>query len=160
MTSNILDLANADIVTIMQTAMAPAFLLVGLGGILNLFAGRLARIIDRSRVLQKRFKETEGREHALIVHELHDLQLRIKIVNSAILLSVMSAIVTCVLIGLLFAMGLTGNELFAEIVAGAFILMVLFLAMALIQFIREVRIGSRDFMIREEFLEAIEKDAI
>jgi hypothetical protein len=160
MTSNILDLANADIVTILQTAMAPAFLLVGLGGILNLFAGRLARIIDRSRVLQKRFKETEGREHALIVHELHDLQLRIKIVNSAILLSVMSAIVTCVLIGLLFAMGLTGNELFAEIVAGAFILMVLFLALALIQFIREVRIGSRDFMIREEFLETIEKDAI
>jgi len=160
MTANILDLANADIVTILQTAMAPAFLLVGLGGILNLFAGRLARIIDRSRVLQIRFKETEGREHALIVHELHDLQRRIKIVNSAIYLSVMSAIVTCVLTGLLFAMGLTGNELFAEIVAGAFILTVLLLALALIQFIREVRIGTRDFLIREEFLEAIEKDAI
>lgn len=158
MTSNILDLANADIVTILQTAMAPAFLLVGLGGILNLFAGRLARIIDRSRVLQIRFKETEGREHALIVQELHDLQRRIKIVNSAIYLSVMSAIVTCVLTGLLFAMGLTGNELFAEIVAGAFILTVLLLALALIQFIREVRIGTRDFLIREEFLEAIERD--
>lgn len=153
MTPVLPQIANADIVAVLQTAMAPAFLLVGLGAMLNIFTGRLARIIDRSRVMQDRFKETTGAEHALCVNELRDLQLRIKYVNSAIYLSVVSAIVVCILIGLLFAMGLTGNPVLAQSVAGAFIIAVILLSLALIQFFREVRIGIRDFMIREEYLE-------
>ncbi|WP_422345813.1 DUF2721 domain-containing protein [Parasphingorhabdus sp.] len=153
MTPVLPQIANADIVAVLQTAMAPAFLLVGLGAMLNIFTGRLARIIDRSRVMQDRFKETTGEEHALCVNELRDLQLRIKYVNSAIYLSVVSAIVVCILIGLLFAMGLTGNPVLAQSVAVAFIIAVILLSLALIQFFREVRIGIRDFMIREEYLE-------
>ena len=150
-------IASSEIVTVLQTAMAPAFLLVGLGAMLALFAGRLARIIDRSRVLQDLFGQTEGKEHDLIVNELHDLQKRIKLVNSAIYLSVISAIVVCVLIGLLFTMGLVGNLPLDQVVAGAFLVAVILLSMALVQFLREVRIGIRDFMIREEFLEREER---
>ncbi len=153
MTPVIPDIIGTDVVTVLQTAMAPAFLLVGIGAMLNIFTGRLARIIDRSRLLQQRFNETKGREHELIVNELHDLQLRIRIVNSAIYLSVVGAIVTFILIGLLFTMGLTGNRSLDQVVAGAFIVTVILLSVALIQFLREVRIGIRDFMIREEYLE-------
>lgn len=145
-------LGQGDIITALQTALAPAFLLVAVGGMLGLFAARLARIIDRSRILQELFNETEGHERRCIVDELHDLQLRIKIVNSAIYFSVVSAIVACGLIGLLFVMGLTGFNLSA-VVAGAFIVAMSLLSIALIQFLREVRIGVKDFMIREEFLE-------
>ena len=141
-----------NIVTVLQTALAPAFLLVGIGAMLNIFTGRLARIIDRSRTLQDLFKTTEGREHDLIVLELHDLQLRIRTVNSAIWLSVLSAIVGCILIGMLFVMGLMGIDLSIAI-AAAFIVAIILLSIALVQFLREVRIGIRDFMIREEFLE-------
>ena len=49
-------------------------------------------------------------------------------------------------------MGLTGFNL-SGVVAGAFIIAMSLLSIALIQFLREVRIGVRDFMIREEFLE-------
>lgn len=153
MTPTLPAIASSEIVTILQTAMAPAFLLVGLGAMLALFAGRLARIIDRSRVLQDLFGKTEGKEHELIVNELHDLQKRIRLVNSAIYLSVISAIVVCVLIGLLFTMGLFGAMQLDQVVAGAFLVAVILLSMALVQFLREVRIGIRDFMIREEFLE-------
>ena len=48
---------------------------------------------------------------------------------------------------------MTSYPLLAEVVAGAFITAVLLLSVALIQFFREVRIGIRDFMIREEYLE-------
>lgn len=147
-----LAIGQGDIVTVLQTAMAPAFLLVALGGIIGLFAKRLARIIDRSRILQDLFNETEGHEHQIIVDELLDLQLRIRIVNSAILLSVISGIVVCILIGLLFVMGLTGLAL-SNVIAGAFIIAMSLLSVAFIQFLREVRIGIQDFMIREEFLE-------
>ncbi|WP_108811201.1 DUF2721 domain-containing protein [Sphingorhabdus sp. Alg231-15] len=151
-----LSLSQGEIIAVLQTALAPAFLLVAVGGMLSLFAGRLARIIDRSRILQDLFGETEGYEHQCVVDELHDLQLRIKIVNSAIYLSVISAIVACVLIGLLFVMGLTGFDL-SGVIAGAFILAMSLLSIALIQFLREVRIGVRDFMIREEYLEKTEE---
>jgi hypothetical protein len=149
-------IAGADIVTVLQTALAPAFLLVGIGAMLNLFAGRLARIIDRSRDLQELFKSTTGTDHDLVVLELGDLQLRIKIVNSAIFLSVISAIIACGLIGLLFIMEMTGANLSLAI-AGAFVVAISLLSLALVQFLREVRIGIRDFMIREEYLERTDK---
>tara|TARA_R110000824_G_scaffold50894_5_gene141884 strand:+ start:5720 stop:6193 length:474 start_codon:yes stop_codon:yes gene_type:complete len=150
------EIAGADIVTVLQTAMAPAFLLVGIGAMLNLFAGRLARIIDRSRDLQSLYKTTTGVEHDLVVAELGDLQLRLKVVNSAIFLSVISAIIACTLIGMLFIMGLTGGDL-ALAVAGAFVVAISLLSIALVQFLREVRIGVRDFMIREEYLESSDR---
>ncbi|NCP42992.1 MAG: DUF2721 domain-containing protein [Sphingomonadales bacterium] len=152
------ELVKTDIVTVLQTALAPAFLLVALGSMLNIFTGRLARVIDRSRLVQGRYLETEGEEHILCVSELRDLQLRIKYVNSAIYFSVLSAIVVCILIGLLFLMGLTNNPALAQIVAGAFTVAVIFLSVALIQFSREVRTGIRDFMIREEYLERSDRD--
>lgn len=145
-------LANADIVTVLQTALAPAFLLVGIGAMLSLFAGRLARIIDRSRDLQELYKSTVGEEHDLVVSELRDMQLRIKTVNSAIFLSVVSAIIACLLIGMLFVTGLSGLDL-TFVIAGAFVIAITLLSLALVQFLREVRIGIRDFMIREEYLE-------
>ena len=145
-------IAGADIVTVLQTALAPAFLLVGIGAMLNLFAGRLARIIDRSRDLQELFKSTTGADHDLVVAELGDLQLRIKIVNSAIFLSVISAIIACALIAMLFVMEMVRVELSLAI-AAAFVTAISPLSLALVQFLREVRIGIRDFMIREEFLQ-------
>lgn len=150
-------LNQGDIITVLQTALAPAFLLVALGAMLGLFAGRLARIIDRSRDLQELYKVTEGRAHDLVVTELRDIQLRIKAVNSAIYLSVVSAITGCLMIGMLFIMGLFDIDLSAMI-AIAFIIAICLLSVALIQFLREVRIGTRDFMIREEFLEDTAND--
>lgn len=146
------EIAGTDIVTVLQTALAPAFLLVGIGAMLNLFAGRLTRIIDRSRHLQDVFKSTAGRDRELVVSELEDLQLRIKIVNSAIFLSVISAITACALIAMLFVMEMVRVELSLAI-AGAFVAAISLLSLALVQFLREVRIGIRDFMIREEYLE-------
>ena len=150
------EIDGADIVTVLQIAMAPAFLLVGIGAMLNLFAGRLARIIDRSRDLQALYKTTTGMDHDLVVAELGDLQVRLRVVNSAIFLSVVSAIIACMLIGMLFIMGLASVDLSLG-VAGAFVVSISLLSLALVQFLREVRIGVRDFMIREEYLEASDR---
>ena len=150
------EIDGADIVTVLQIAMAPAFLLVGIGAMLNLFAGRLARIIDRSRDLQALYKTTTGMDHDLVVAELGDLQVRLRVVNSAIFLSVVSAIIACMLIGMLFIMGLASVDL-SWGVAGAFVVSISLLSLALVQFLREVRIGVRDFMIREEYLEASDR---
>ena len=48
---------------IIQLAVAPVFLLAGLGAFLNVCAGRLARIVDRMRKLEPRILESRGEEH-------------------------------------------------------------------------------------------------
>lgn len=48
-----------EIAHIIQLSIAPVFLLTGVGTLLNVLSGRLARIIDRARALEQRL-ETKG----------------------------------------------------------------------------------------------------
>jgi hypothetical protein len=59
---------------------------------------------------------------------------------------------------MLFIMELTGVD-FSLAIASAFVVAISLLSIALIQFLREVRIGIRDFMIREEYLEKSDSGA-
>ena len=144
--------SSTAIITLLQTALTPAFLLVALGSLLNLFTGRLARIVDRSRILQKQYSLTEGREHKLVVNELRDLENRINIVNKAIAIGVLSAITVCILISLLFIMGLSNLEL-SIYVSSAFIVAMLLMASSLMMFLLEVNYAIKNLHVREEFLE-------
>ncbi len=57
-TPNIENLAS--VTAILQTALTPAFLLVAIGTLLNIFVIRLSRIVDRSRELQAMHAKTCG----------------------------------------------------------------------------------------------------
>ena len=74
-----------------QLALAPVFVLVAIGNLLNLLAGRLGRVVDRARSLQTRYKETEGAEHDEVVREIRSVDQRIAMINRAMLLLVILA---------------------------------------------------------------------
>ena len=73
-----------DVGHAIQLALAPVFLLTGIAGMLNVMAGRLARIIDRGRQL------TEGPSRRLIAssaslhRELTSLEQRRHLASAAI----------------------------------------------------------------------------
>jgi hypothetical protein len=75
-----------------QLALAPVFVLVAIGNIMNILSGRLGRVVDRSRVLQQRHGETEGQEHDAVVREIRIVDVRIKLIGRAILLLVLSGL--------------------------------------------------------------------
>ncbi|WP_373487558.1 DUF2721 domain-containing protein [Blastomonas sp.] len=137
---------------LIQLAMAPAFLLVATGNILQLFAGRLARVIDRERVQMAAFYRTEGEEHTRVVLELRNLDRRAGVVNSAILLGTLGAMTVSLLIATLFIMGLTGLDLSVVIAAG-FILAMLLLIVGLTLFVVEVRLANRNIHVEKQLLE-------
>ncbi len=143
---------GSEIAIILQNAMAPAFLLMAVAGFITLFANRLARIVDRARVLEDCYRDTQGEEHELVVTELRDLETRMRIVNSAIGLGVASGITTCILVAVIFLRELMAIQS-ANVIACLFIATVTLMALALVQFMREVQIAIRDICIREEFLE-------
>ncbi|MEO7365939.1 MAG: DUF2721 domain-containing protein [Sphingomicrobium sp.] len=141
-----------QIAQIIQLAVAPVFLLAGVGAFLNVCAGRLARIIDRARELEPRILESRGNEHDRLIDELRILDRRTALVSQAIFLSVLSALMICAVVVLLFAASLTGAH-FGTAVALLFIASMIAIGSGFAVFLVETRIGARSVRIRSELLE-------
>ncbi len=134
-----------------QLALAPVFLLAGIGAFLNVCVSRLARIVDRARAVEEIVLTTRGAEHDRMVADIRVLDRRMSVVNGAIFLSVASACVVCLVVMLLF----TGNLLDSHLgtpIALLFILSMLLQAVAFATFIQEIRLASRTIRIRNEVL--------
>ena len=112
-----------------QLAVAPIFLLAGVGAFLNVCAGRLSRIVDRARGLEPRILDSRGGEHDRLIGEIRILDRRMGLVSQAIFLSVLSALLTCTVVALLFAAGLTGLS-FGTAIALLFIAAMVAVALA------------------------------
>ncbi|NNM77202.1 DUF2721 domain-containing protein [Sphingomonas sp. ID1715] len=148
--------AISTIAQTIQLAIAPVFLLAGIGSILNVLAGRLARVVDRSRVLEQLHAESTGEEHRRYVLELRVVDRRMRLANAAIALIVASAIVVCLLVALLFITQLAGLA-FRVAVAIAFVLGMALLIAGLALFLIEINLALRGLRVREELLEREER---
>lgn len=136
---------------IIQLAVAPVFLFAGIGAFLNVCAGRLSRIVDRSRDIEPLLLASRGSEHDRWLGELRILDRRMALVSRAIFLSVLAAVLTCVVVVLLFAASLTDAH-FGTAIALLFIVSMLSIGAAFAVFLVETRVGSRAVRIRAELL--------
>lgn len=141
-----------EITNTIQIALAPVFLLVAMGSLLNVVAGRLARVVDRSRELMGLHSQTEGEAHDRLVAELRMLDKRMDVINWSIALGVACGIVVCIMVAMLFWSGAGGGAL-ATPVAAAFILAMLLLLGALVMFLIEVRLAIRTIHVPMHLLE-------
>jgi hypothetical protein len=135
-----------------QLVIAPVFLLAGIGAFLNVTAGRLARVVDRARVVEELVLTTRGREHDRHIKEITRLNRRMSVINWSIGFSVASGLAIALLVIMLFAAELTGANL-GGLVAVAFIAAMLLLAAGLTAFLYEVRLAASNIRIRSEILE-------
>jgi len=143
------------VTTIAQTitlSLSPIFMLTAIGQLLNVLAGRLSRVVDRARALEHLHPRSTGPEHDRHVWELRLLNRRLGVVNAALLLAVLSAIMTCTAVALMFVAVLAKLHI-GTVVAVAFILAMLLLITALVGFMIEVRMSLRAIRVRDELLE-------
>jgi hypothetical protein len=140
-----------DVAHTVQLAVAPVFLLAGIGGFLNVCAARLARVVDRARCVEPLLFSTTGVEHDRLLAEIRVLDQRITVVNRAIFFSVSSACLTCMVVILLFASQLFAAKL-DTLIALLFIASMLAMGLAFALFIVETRLGSQVVHIRNEIL--------
>ena len=147
--------ANLSVTTvaeIVRLAVAPVFLLSGIGAFLNVCASRLSRIVDRSRELEPRLLSSRGAEHDRWLGELHVLDRRMSLVGWAISLSVLSALLICSVVVLLFGASLTRLHVAATI-AWLFIGSMIAIGFGFALFLIETRVGSRAVRVRSELLQ-------
>ncbi len=135
-----------------QLSLAPVFLLVAVGSMLNVIAGRLARVVDRARNLAGEHGKTEGAEHSRVVTELRLLDKRMSIINASIGLAVACGVTVCIMVALLFLIG-AGNLDLGLAVSAAFIIAMALLLSALLLFLIEVRLAIRTIHVPMELLE-------
>ena len=142
----------ATVAATIQTAIAPVFLLAGIGGILNVLTGRLARVVDRARAIEQLHPVSTGPEHARHVWELRRIDARVTVINAAILLVTLSAVLICLVVALLFVAELTHLAI-ASTVALLFIFSMASLTAGLVAFLVEVQLSLAASRIRAELLE-------
>ena len=135
-----------------QLALAPVFMLVAIGNIMNILSHRLGRIVDRSRLLQERHSETSGMEHDMVVREIRLVDRRIHLIGKAMLALVLSGISVGVVVVLLFAEEFADLRL-QPVIGGAFLVAIGLIMWALLLFLRETREASAALRIPKTYLE-------
>ena len=95
-------LAVTDVTHAMQLALGPVFLLNGIGVLLAMLTSRLARIIDRARSLEGRLHNAGTEDPIEIKRVLRFTSRRARLVNRAITLGTVAALLVAVAVALLF----------------------------------------------------------
>jgi MFS family permease len=142
---------------IIQLAVAPVFLLAGIGAFLNVCAGRLSRIVDRARQVEPLLLDSRGAEHDRWLNDLRVLDRRMVLVSQAIFLSVLAAVLTCLVVVLLFAANLFDAH-FGTAIALLFIASMIAIGLGFAVFLVETRVAARAVRIRSELLEHAPED--
>ncbi len=142
-----MEIKPGEIGHIIQLAIAPVFLLTGVGTNMLVLTNRLARIIDRTRLLEDNIDEgvgkTDGRD-ALFRAEMDVLFQRARKINRAIFLSTTCALLICMVVAALFVTDALNLRL-ASVIAGMFVLAMVALTGSFIYLLREVLLAT-DFM--------------
>ncbi len=129
--------------TIIQIAVAPVFLLAGIAGFLNVMSGRLGRIVDRARILERRVNSlVDEAKLALATRELRTLWRRVMIINWSIGMCTASALMVCVVVVSLFIGDFLAIHIETFVVI-AFVLALMLLIVALVLFLKEVQLATR-----------------
>jgi hypothetical protein len=145
-------LANETIPIIqhaIQLAVAPVFLLSGVAGLLGVMAGRLARIIDRARDLERSWAAMDEKALARACAEIPNLERRRHLASWSINLCTGAALLVCTVIVTLFFEEFFGMNL--KWLAGAqFVGAMIALLGGLSSFLREVYLATHTGRIERE----------
>lgn len=137
--------SSNDIASVIQLALAPAFLLTGIAGMLNVMAGRLSRIIDRGRVVTEG-KSEFGTEWEAVGIELQTLERRRHYTSVAITACTIAALLVCMVIAVLFIDVMLDAPL-KWFIGTLFTAATLALVVGLAFFLREVHLATRTIRI-------------
>jgi len=128
-----------DIVHVVQSSVAPVFLLTGVAATLGVLTNRLSRVVDRARALEERLEKEPARRGALLA-DLRVLERRARYINTAISMCAVAALLVALVVVSLFADAFLGVDL-AKAVALLFVAAMLCLSVAYIAFFVEIRLA-------------------
>jgi hypothetical protein len=134
----------SDVGHVIQLSVAPVFLLTGVATKLTVLTNRLARIIDRTRVLEERLRAHPDKIYAA---ELEMLYKRTHLINAAITASTVCGLLVCLVIAMLFV-GDTANLPLGHYIAASFVIAMVALIFSFVNLLREIFIAARHMRLQ------------
>ena len=142
----VLEFSDVAVAHAIELAVAPVFLLSGIGAILAVMTNRLGRIIDRARVLEDRLDNASPELHPTLRTDLTTLSRRAKLISRAITLCTATALLVCTVIAVLFLSAFLRFD--ASIpVALLFIAAMFAFFLGLLWFLREIYVATVNLRI-------------
>jgi hypothetical protein len=131
---------------VIQLAVAPVFLLSGIGAMLAVMTNRLSRIVDHARGKETRLENATGPHVELLRSELRLLSRRASLIYRAITLCTITALLICLVVVSLFVGAFLRID-FAPIVASVFVAGMVSFFFGLLHFLREIFVATRSLRI-------------
>ncbi|MEJ8568323.1 DUF2721 domain-containing protein [Elongatibacter sediminis] len=127
---------------VIQLAVAPVFLLAGIGALLSMLSIRLGRVVDRARLLESQIPKMESSEAAHMQTQARTCWRRIRLIYWAIRLAVCSALLICLVVICLF-IGDWIDAGLGVVIASLFVGAMTLISAALLCLLIEVSISTR-----------------
>jgi hypothetical protein len=134
-----------DIAHLIQSSVAPVFLLSGVAASLGVLTNRLSRIVDRARHLEAKLESHPGQARQLHA-DLAVLARRAHYINVAISLATIAALLVALVVVTLFANAFLASEL-GVVIALLFVGAMVCLSAAFLAFFIEVRVAVKALRI-------------
>jgi hypothetical protein len=135
-----------EIAEVVRTAVAPVFLLSGVGVTLTLLTSRLARVVDRARTLEQKESKTHENDMHVLGGALRTLEQRARLLGGAIALCTICALLVSMVVVTLFLGAFVDFHL-SLVIATLFIVAMLSFIGGLLMFLREVFVATRALRI-------------
>jgi len=103
----------SDLLTVLQTSLAPCVLISGVGLLVLSMTNRLGRPLDRIRALTGEISKAEGDQKKVLLEEIDILYRRARLLQTAVTFSVLSiffvaTIIFSIFVTVMFGAGLEG----------------------------------------------------
>jgi hypothetical protein len=129
-----------------QLALAPVFVLVAIGHLLNTLSARLSRVADRARDLQDRYDTTTGAEHDNVVALIRATDRRIVLIGRSVMAMVLSGLCIGIDVAVLFVDEMLRLDL-QRVVGALFLAAIALLMWGLVLFLRETQVATNALRI-------------
>ncbi len=140
----------SDIAHLVELAVAPVFLLAGIGALLNVVTSRLGRVVDRARHLEDRLYAPRNDEEAARARtELISLDRRMLLAQRAIFLFSTAALLICLVVAAIF-IGEFVDLAVPALVAMIFIATMFAMIAGLALFLMEISIATKVLRVRAD----------
>jgi hypothetical protein len=130
------------IAAVIQLTIAPVFMLTAIGSMLGVITTRLARAVDRARVLESDLSVLADEPLQNAKDELRVISRRVRWVNRAITACTICALLICLEIAMLFIGAFMTADV-SRVAGSVFVLAMVALTFALMAFLREIFLSTR-----------------
>lgn len=124
-----------------QLSVAPVFLLAGVSGLLGVFTTRLARIIERARVLQDQARDAAIATSRQVRKELQVQKQRMGLVMRAIQCCTVTVLLVALVVAVVFVSAVARLDL-ALMVVPLFVAAMVLLMVAVVLFLMEMQLAA------------------